>query len=51
VGITTSTHFTKPKLEQKHNSLHAKNSKVPKYITIALTKIRKKKKPPFNFPR
>jgi hypothetical protein len=49
VGIITSTHFAKPKLEQKYNSLHAKNSNMPKYITVALTKIRKKN--PFNFPR
>jgi hypothetical protein len=42
VGITTLTHFAKPKLEQNHNSLHGKNSKVPKYIVVALTKIGKK---------
>jgi hypothetical protein len=41
VGITTLTHFAKPKLEQKHNSLHAKNSKVLKYVTVALIKIGK----------
>jgi hypothetical protein len=49
VGITTLTHFAKPKLEQNHNSLHRKNSKVPKYIIVALTMIGKKN--PFNFPR
>jgi hypothetical protein len=42
VGKTSSTHFAKPKL-QKHDSLHAKNSKVPKYITVeSKTKIRQK---------
>jgi hypothetical protein len=50
VGITTSTNFAKPKLEQKHNSLHEKNSKVQKYITIvSTTRIRKKK--PFELPK
>jgi hypothetical protein len=28
VGKTTSTHFAKQKLEQKKNSLHAKNFKI-----------------------
>jgi len=34
VQKTTSTHFAKPKLEQKHNSLYVKSSKMPKCITI-----------------
>ncbi len=50
VGKTTSTHFAKPKLEQKHDSLHAKNSKVPKYITIeSETKI--PQKDPLSFTK
>jgi hypothetical protein len=51
VGITTSTKFAKPKLEQKHNSLHEKNSKVPNYITIISTTRIKKKKTPLSFLR
>jgi hypothetical protein len=43
VGKQNSTHFAKPKLEQKHDSFRAKNSKVPKYITIkSKTKIHQK---------
>jgi hypothetical protein len=49
VPKTTSTHFAKPKLEQKHNSLYAKTSKVPKYVTIVSQKQRSKKKP-LSFP-
>jgi hypothetical protein len=45
VGITISTNFAKPKLEQKPNSLHEKNSRVPKYITIVSTTRIGKKKP------
>jgi hypothetical protein len=44
MGKTTSTHFAKPKLKQKHNSLYAKSSKVPKYIIIE-SKTQKKKRP------
>jgi hypothetical protein len=50
VGKTTSTHFAKLKLEQKDDSLHAKKSKVPKYITIeSKTKIHQKD--PLNFAK
>jgi hypothetical protein len=31
---TTSTHFAKQKLEFKKNSIHAKNVKMKKYITV-----------------
>jgi hypothetical protein len=36
MGITISTHFSKPKLGQKHNSLHAKNSKNVKIHSICI---------------
>jgi hypothetical protein len=42
VGKTTSTHFAKQKFEQKKNSLHAKNFKVPNCITIIFKKRQKK---------
>jgi hypothetical protein len=44
VGKTTLTHFAKQKLEQKQNSLRAKNFKVQKYITI-ITKTKIKQRP------
>jgi hypothetical protein len=49
VGKTTSTHFAKPKLKHKHNSLYAKNSKMQKYIPIkSKAKIRKR---PLKLPQ
>jgi hypothetical protein len=45
VGKKTSRHFAKQKLEQKWNSLHAKNFKVPNYITIVSKQKDPKKKP------
>jgi hypothetical protein len=50
VGKTTSTHFAKPKLEQNHDSLHVKNSKMPKYITIE-SKTKICQKDPLNFAK
>ncbi len=46
MGITTSTHFAKPKLEQKHNSLHTKKLQSAK---IHYSRIKKKiKKRPLD---
>jgi hypothetical protein len=50
VGITTSTHFAKPKLGQKHNSLHAKNSKNAKIHSNHI-KNKDQKKDTSNFPK
>jgi hypothetical protein len=47
VGKTTSTHFAKPKLKQKHDSFYLKSSKVPKYIII---ESKQKKKRPLELP-
>jgi hypothetical protein len=50
MGITISTHFSKPKLGQKHNSLHAKNSKNVKIHSICI-KNKDKKKDASSFPK
>jgi hypothetical protein len=44
-------HFAKPKLEQKHNSFYAKNSKVPKYIIVISKNKDVPKKNPLRFPK
>jgi hypothetical protein len=49
VGKTTSTQFAKKKLEQKKNSLHVKNFKMPNYIIMIKNK--DKKKDPLSFPK
>jgi hypothetical protein len=46
-----STHFAKPKLEQKHNSFYAKSSKVLNYIITMPQNKKIAKKYPLNFPK